>query len=163
MASGGSVQRRVKCDFIPRRRNSAGEKFVLAILEVLYYTMEASCRCDGMVDVVDSKSTAGDSVPVRVRSPAPYRVFITDLTVVDTRFLFALMYEQVVCLLFWCFRMKCTKTMVFSISFRLFLVGCQGCHPGQAGLLQQIRCLLQHRTTLTCFVEQDIITEKGGE
>ena len=28
-------------------------------------------RCDGMVDVVDSKSTAGDSVPVRVRSPAP--------------------------------------------------------------------------------------------
>ena len=39
-----------------------------------------------LVDVVDSKSTAGDSVPVRVRSPAPYRVFITDLTVVDTRF-----------------------------------------------------------------------------
>ena len=30
-----------------------------------------NCRCDGMVDVVDSKSTAGDSVPVRVRSPAP--------------------------------------------------------------------------------------------
>ncbi len=29
------------------------------------------CRCDGMVDVVDSKSTAGDSVPVRVRPPAP--------------------------------------------------------------------------------------------
>ncbi len=26
-----------------------------------------------LVDVVDSKSTAGDSVPVRVRSPAPYR------------------------------------------------------------------------------------------
>ena len=25
-----------------------------------------------LVDVVDSKSTAGDSVPVRVRSPAPY-------------------------------------------------------------------------------------------
>lgn len=34
-------------------------------------------RCDGMVDVVDSKSTAGDSVPVRVRPPAPYK----DLTV----------------------------------------------------------------------------------
>ena len=31
----------------------------------------STCRCDGMVDVVDSKSTAGDSVPVRVRSPAP--------------------------------------------------------------------------------------------
>ena len=28
-------------------------------------------RCDGMVDVADSKSAAGDSVPVRVRSPAP--------------------------------------------------------------------------------------------
>ena len=26
-----------------------------------------------LVDVVDSKSTAGDSVPVRVRSPAPYQ------------------------------------------------------------------------------------------
>ena len=32
---------------------------------------EHTCRCDGMVDVVDSKSTAGDSVPVRVRPPAP--------------------------------------------------------------------------------------------
>ena len=29
---------------------------------------------------MDSKSTAGDSVPVRVRPPAPYRVFITDLS-----------------------------------------------------------------------------------
>ena len=48
-----------------------------------------TCRCDGMVDVVDSKSTAGDSVPVRVRPPAPYRVFITDLTVTDTRFFFS--------------------------------------------------------------------------
>jgi len=76
---------------------------------------------------------------------------------------FTLMYEQAVCLLVLDFRMKCTKTMVFSVSFRSFLVGCQGCHPGQAGLLQQIRCLLQHRTTLTCFVEQGIITEKGGE
>ena len=32
---------------------------------------DCTCRCDGMVDVVDSKSTAGDSVPVRVRPPAP--------------------------------------------------------------------------------------------
>ena len=31
------------------------------------------CRCVELVDVVDSKSTAGDSVPVRVRSPAPRR------------------------------------------------------------------------------------------
>ena len=37
--------------------------------DVVYYS--STCRCDGMVDVVDSKSTAGDSVPVRVRSPAP--------------------------------------------------------------------------------------------
>ena len=29
------------------------------------------CRCDGMVDVADSKSADGDIVPVRVRSPAP--------------------------------------------------------------------------------------------
>ena len=43
-----------------------------------------------LVDVVDSKSTAGDSVPVRVRSPAPNRVFITNLNVgVNTRFLFS--------------------------------------------------------------------------
>ena len=37
----------------------------------LVYNILRTCRCDGMVDVVDSKSTAGDSVPVRVRSPAP--------------------------------------------------------------------------------------------
>ena len=36
---------------------------------VLY--CRSACRCDGMVDVVDSKSTASDGVPVRVRSPAP--------------------------------------------------------------------------------------------
>ena len=45
---------------------------------------------------LDSKSTAGDSVPVRVRSPAPYRVFITDLTVVDTRF-FVFSLGRVMC------------------------------------------------------------------
>ena len=33
--------------------------------------LDKMCRCDGMVDVADSKSAAGDSVPVRVRSPAP--------------------------------------------------------------------------------------------
>jgi len=36
------------------------------------------------------------------------------------------MYEQAVCLLFWCFRMKCTKTMYFPVSFRSFLAGYQG-------------------------------------
>ena len=29
------------------------------------------CRCDGMVDVADSKSAGGDSVWVRVPPPAP--------------------------------------------------------------------------------------------
>ena len=33
-----------------------------------------------LADVVDSKSTGSDTVPVRVRPPAPYRVFITDLS-----------------------------------------------------------------------------------
>ena len=32
-----------------------------------------------LVDVVDSKSTAGDSVPVRVRSPAPKKSKSQDL------------------------------------------------------------------------------------
>ena len=53
-------------------------KILLAILKRMYYTIQVehlkrTCRCDGMVDVVDSKSTAGDSVPVRVRPPAPKR------------------------------------------------------------------------------------------
>ena len=41
------------------------------VQSVLYYL--STCRCDEMVDVADSKSAAGDSVPVRVRSPAPIR------------------------------------------------------------------------------------------
>ena len=36
---------------------------------VLYY--KSTCRCDGMVDVADSKSAGGDSVWVRVPPPAP--------------------------------------------------------------------------------------------
>ena len=62
------------------------------------YTILVNAGVMELVDVVDSKSTAGDSVPVRVRSPAPYRVFITDLPVVNTRF-FTLTYEQAVRLL----------------------------------------------------------------
>ena len=34
-----------------------------------------------LADVVDSKSTGSDTVPVRVRPPAPYRVFLTNLRV----------------------------------------------------------------------------------
>ena len=60
-----------------------------AFFKVLYYSKWAMCRCDEMVDVADSKSAAGDSVPVRVRSPAPkiwdtptgYPIFLLPVTV----------------------------------------------------------------------------------
>ena len=55
------------------KKKNAIRKLLLAFLGKVYYTRKATCRCDGMVDVVDSKSTAGDSVPVRVRSPAPIK------------------------------------------------------------------------------------------
>ena len=42
------------------------------------YNKQAPAGVLELVDEVDSKSTAGDSVPVRVRSPAPYRVVIRD-------------------------------------------------------------------------------------
>ena len=38
-------------------------------------------RCGGMADTGDLKSPGSDTVPVRVRSPAPYRVFLTNLRV----------------------------------------------------------------------------------
>ena len=41
-----------------------------------------------MVDVVDSKSTAGDSVPVRVRSPAPSPFAVVDTMAAKGDFLF---------------------------------------------------------------------------
>ena len=51
---------------------SCCRKKSLAFWKEIDYTIKVnSCRCDGMVDVVDSKSTASDGVPVRVRSPAP--------------------------------------------------------------------------------------------
>ena len=46
-------------------------KLLLAFFNDVYYTKQAICRCDEMVDVADSKSAASDGVPVRVRSPAP--------------------------------------------------------------------------------------------
>ena len=46
-------------------------KFLLAIFEQMVYTNRETAGVMELVDVVDSKSTAGDSVPVRVRSPAP--------------------------------------------------------------------------------------------
>ena len=47
------------------------QKFCLLFFTGCIILLKHRCRCDGMVDVVDSKSTAGDSVPVRVRPPAP--------------------------------------------------------------------------------------------
>ena len=46
-------------------------KFTLAFLEKLLYTVLVIAGVMELVDVVDSKSTASDGVPVRVRSPAP--------------------------------------------------------------------------------------------
>ena len=46
-------------------------KIVLAIFLKMVYTVQEPAGVMELVDVVDSKSTAGDSVPVRVRSPAP--------------------------------------------------------------------------------------------
>ena len=44
---------------------------MLAIFKKMVYTVQEPAGVMELVDVVDSKSTAGDSVPVRVRSPAP--------------------------------------------------------------------------------------------
>ena len=52
--------------------------FIVSSLLVLSYEnfrefLDKMCRCDGMVDVADSKSAGGDSVWVRVPPPAPAR------------------------------------------------------------------------------------------
>ena len=52
--------------------------FIVSSLLVLSYEnfrefLDKMCRCDGMVDVADSKSAGGDSVWVRVPPPAPRR------------------------------------------------------------------------------------------
>ena len=66
-----------------------GGKITLAILRRFGYNSKvSSAGVMELVDVVDSKSTAGDSVPVRVRSPAPYRVVIRDFTYDHSIFLF---------------------------------------------------------------------------
>ena len=52
--------------------------FIVSSLLVLSYEnfrefLDKMCRCDGMVDVADSKSAGGDTVWVRVPPPAPKR------------------------------------------------------------------------------------------
>ena len=44
---------------------------MLAIFKKMLYTILAPAGVMELVDVVDSKSTDGDIVPVRVRPPAP--------------------------------------------------------------------------------------------
>ena len=46
-------------------------KFILAISGNIVYNTEVPAGVMELVDVVDSKSTDGDIVPVRVRPPAP--------------------------------------------------------------------------------------------
>ena len=87
-ACGGVKRRRSRCSgrratkaFAPRRSSGTANEGAIRRRKavtiknrqrwLVVNNGKHTCRCDGMVDVVDSKSTAGDSVPVRVRSPAP--------------------------------------------------------------------------------------------
>ena len=48
-------------------------KITLDIFEKMYYTINTCAGVMELVDVVDSKSTGGDTVPVRARPPAPHK------------------------------------------------------------------------------------------
>ena len=52
------------------------QQIVLAFLKKLVYTVFVPAGVMELVDVVDSKSTASDGVPVRVRPPAPTPKFL---------------------------------------------------------------------------------------
>ena len=72
-------------------KNCTVRKKTLAFYAAMRYTNgRIPAGVMELVDVVDSKSTAGDSVPVRVRSPAPDRknpnLFLNEET--DSDFLF---------------------------------------------------------------------------
>ena len=67
-----------------RNRKTQGnfERFSLLFIKKLI------CGCGGIGRLIGFRFQRA-SVQVRVLSPAPYRVFITDLTVLDTRFSFS--------------------------------------------------------------------------
>ena len=50
---------------------------MLAIFFSLYYNTRVNAGVMELVDVADSKSAAGDSVPVRARSPAPIKPLLS--------------------------------------------------------------------------------------
>ena len=86
-ACGGDKRRRSRCSgrratkaFAPRRSSGTANEGDIRRRKAATIKSQRrlvteneihTCRCDEMVDVADSKSAAGDSVPVRVRSPAP--------------------------------------------------------------------------------------------
>ena len=86
-ACGGVKRRRSRCSgrratkaFAPRRSSGTANEGDIRRRKAATIKSQRrlvteneihTCRCDEMVDVADSKSAAGDSVPVRVRSPAP--------------------------------------------------------------------------------------------
>ena len=77
-----------------------------------------------LVDVVDSKSTAGDSVPVRVRSPAPHshpdfdRVGVGFFFLIFDEFpIFPVFLEQIWSVCFLSYK-RAAEILVFAERFR---------------------------------------------
>ena len=99
--------------------------FPLEIGPKVRYNSSAPAGVLELVDEVDSKSTAGDSVPVRVRSPAPYRVFITNLrvgcghSISFCLFVPLRMYEQEVDPALFCYAGKAFGTYSTATPFRV--------------------------------------------
>ena len=76
----GSEEKEKKTGEKYLQKSGADMKFGLEISsEIIYNTMR--CRCDGMVDVTDSKSVGGDTVWVRVPPPAPSPYLIIGLMI----------------------------------------------------------------------------------
>ena len=62
-------------------------------MKLYYNTVQFTRRCDGMVDVMDSKSIESNLVPVQVRPPVPvdlgfkFGTVLLDCTKVETLFI----------------------------------------------------------------------------